>query len=127
MPDTTFPPGTLAATVAALDALYNIRSNAESVDGPIREPGDDQPKWHDVHTAPELSEKLDDIAALLVKRGLYDEVAALKDAAKALCDLDYDIEEARAEVKRLREDVRQLEQDLYSERHPDAVTDWEGP
>lgn len=57
-------------------------------DGPIREPGDDVPAWHDVYTAEELATALEYHAAQLAHRhGYYDMAAELNSAAEALRDL----------------------------------------
>jgi hypothetical protein len=68
----------------------------------------------DVHTPAELSEIIDKIAMNLAKRGMYEWAGDIKDAAKALCDLDEQLEEARFDIHRLKGQVGDLMDTLSS-------------
>jgi hypothetical protein len=88
---------TLSALCHALSALHAPRASAN-----------DSPTWRDVHSAPELSDIVETISVALAKQGRYDEATNLRDAAKALCDLDEQIDEARATVNRLVDEIADL-------------------
>jgi hypothetical protein len=125
--DNTPTGATLAATVLALDALY----------GRTPKVANDEPayKWSDGHSAEELSDRLDAIAAKLVKLGLYEQASELKDAAAALCELDNQRDEARETVTRLVDEIRDLRDQLprsitiqgnrYQPDEPEPVRTWE--
>jgi chromosome segregation ATPase len=101
---------TLAALCHALSALNAPRT-----------PANDSPTWRDVHSAPELADIVETISVALAKQGRYDEATNLRDAAKALCDLDEQIDEARATVNRLVDEISDLRAQLPRyERQPQS-------
>jgi hypothetical protein len=64
-------------------------------DGPIREPGDEAAKWHDVYTLDELTTSLRFHAAKVAKAGYVSAATDINLAAEALNDLNAKLVEAR--------------------------------
>lgn len=78
----------------------------DTTDGPIREPGDDQPSWSDIYSPDEWADVLDAQSALLAKRfGDYSVASDLMFAASCIRDLAQQRDEILAAVSKL---VRQV-------------------
>lgn len=86
-------------------------------DGPIREPGDDVPAWHDVYTVDELCAVLDLHTAKAMKRGDSGYID-LNYAAQALDDQAAKLTEARDTVQRLVTEISELRDAL---RYKDSL------
>ena len=90
-------------------------------DGPIREPGDEVPRWHDVYTAAELVAALNYQATRQAKAGATHIAEELTCAAEAIADMSAKLDTSREVTQRLLTEIAQLRREIRESKPAVAV------